>query len=177
MTPPSSKMVPLRCLLFLVASYFCHLGGTAAGDDKLMTRDSGIWNETSERSGSVAFTAVKTNNQRLGYKQAVKFEKVLLNEGYGYRAHNGIFCAPRTGVYVFTSSLLHQGEGITVHFAIVHEGRLMAGFHANAEWEQFSQTVIIRVRRGETVSVRNLRGNNPTIYGDEFSTFSGYLLK
>ncbi|WAR05153.1 CBLN3-like protein [Mya arenaria] len=125
----------------------------------------------------VAFSAVKTNNQRLGYRQAVVFEKVLLNEGNGYHAHSGIFYAPQSGVYMFTSSMLHRSEGITIQFAIIHQGRVMAEFHANAEWEQFSQTVIIRVRKGETVSVRNNRRNLPIIFGLSYSTFSGYLLR
>ncbi|XP_052777754.1 cerebellin-4-like [Mya arenaria] len=153
-------MVQLRCRLLLLAFCLCYLGNIDA---------------RRHRSSRVAFSAVKTTNQKMSVNQDVIFDKVLLNKGYGFRPI-GVFKAPRSGMYMLTSSLFHLKEELTIQFAIVHQGNVVANFHGTNDWEQFSQTVIIHVKKGETVSIRNVRNNNPTIYGFNFSTFSGYLL-
>ncbi|XP_052777858.1 cerebellin-1-like [Mya arenaria] len=138
---------------------------------------SGIVSRRQAPEMLIAFSAVKTATQSgIGINQNIIFENVLLNQGNGFHSQHGVFIAPQAGIYLFTASLLHEAQSIAIHAAIVHNGNIVAKCHGYNEWEQFSQTVIIKVKVGEEVYVKNVAAEHEIVHGESFSTFSGFLL-
>jgi len=127
----------------------------------------------------IAFQAAKVAEQTsIGTNQNILFEHVSLNLGNGFHPQHGIFVVPRSGIYVISTSLLHENQpGIYFHGAIVHQGTVVAklvGDHS--EWEQSAVTVLIQAQAGDEIWVRNNGPSNENIYGDYFSSFAGYLV-
>ncbi|XP_052247824.1 uncharacterized protein LOC127855944 [Dreissena polymorpha] len=62
--------------------------------------------------GTVAFSAIKVANQEhVGFHQNIIFEQILTNEGGGYHQIHGVFIAPQSGVYVFSSAIMCAPNG------------------------------------------------------------------
>ena len=126
----------------------------------------------------IGFQAAKIARQTsIGTNQNILFENVSLNLGNGFHPQHGIFIVPRSGVYVITTSILHESQpGLYFHGAIVHQGTVIAKLDGAEGWEHSAQTVLIQAQAGDEIWVRNVGTSNENIYGDYFSTFSGYLL-
>lgn len=113
-----------------------------------------------------------------------KFDKILLNLGYGYDSATGIFTAPLPGIYILSCSVLdHMGDdghGTTMlHAEIVKNGVVLARVfaHANNEYrDQGAQTIIANVNRGDRIWIRAIDNNNLGLGGEMYTTFSGYML-
>ncbi|XP_060568793.1 complement C1q-like protein 4 [Ruditapes philippinarum] len=59
----------------------------------------------SQNQTPVAFTAYLDHRiTNLGADQAIVYNKVLLNQGAAYNVYNGVFTAPKSGVYIFSWS-------------------------------------------------------------------------
>ncbi|KAH3722226.1 hypothetical protein DPMN_065182 [Dreissena polymorpha] len=75
--------------------------------------------------GTVAFSAIKVANQEhVGFHQNIIFEQILTNEGGGYHQIHGVFIAPQSGVYVFSSAIMCAPNG-EVFSEMVHNGNLV----------------------------------------------------
>lgn len=115
-----------------------------------------------------------------GIGQHIHFEKVLLNSGGGYHERQGLFIAPQGGIYLFSAVLLasHTTDEIEAHAAIVHNGNALARLYAHGDsgrHDQGGQTIVASVEAGDEVWVENI-DQVADIYGDSYTTFSGYLL-
>jgi len=76
----------------------------------------------------IAFQAAKKATQTgTGTNQNILFEDVSINLGNGYHPQHGIFIVPRSGIYVISTTLLHENQP-SVWFigAIVHQGTILA---------------------------------------------------
>ncbi|XP_052227967.1 caprin-2-like [Dreissena polymorpha] len=128
---------------------------------------------------NVAFTAMRVpNQQHIGINQDIIFDRILTNEGGGYHPNHGVFTAPQSGVYVISSTILTWMNG-EVHAAIVHNGNAVAhiyGHGDNGRHDQGSQTVVIWLNVGDEVAVQNVENPDNNIWGDLYSSFSGYLV-
>ncbi|KAH3847428.1 heavy metal-binding protein HIP-like [Dreissena polymorpha] len=126
----------------------------------------------------VAFSAVKTAEQaNLGPDQTITFETVLFNGGGGYHPNTGYFIAPQSGVYMFSTSVLHRSQTLPFYGELTHNGKPVARIHADGGiWDSGSQTVIIEVQAGDDIWVRNIINSNELIHGNLFCSFSGVLL-
>lgn len=102
----------------------------------------------------------------------IRFDNVVTNYGGGYRP--GYFFAPISGTYVFSVSVGEMyGKGtyyITANNVI--RGRLQVG----AAGYQASQTVVIYLRKGNHVSVKNGYCRYDKLKGNYQTSFSGFLL-
>ncbi|KAH3805983.1 hypothetical protein DPMN_134293 [Dreissena polymorpha] len=126
----------------------------------------------------VAFTAIKINSQTgIGVNQNIVFDSVILNDGGGFNAYHGLFTAPVTGYYLFSTTILHTPHSQELHAGIMHKGNLIAMIHGFVNvFEQGTQTVVLKVRTGEQVWIGNRDYTNQYVYGDYYSSFSGFLL-
>jgi len=126
----------------------------------------------------VAFQAAKVSRQSsIGLNQNVQFERVSINIGNGYHPQHGVFVVPRSGIYVISVTTLHAMQSITFNGAIVHQGNIIAKLYGQSNtWEQASHTVLIQAHAGDEIWVKNIGPANEDIYGDLFSTFSGFLI-
>ncbi|KAH3805990.1 hypothetical protein DPMN_134300 [Dreissena polymorpha] len=105
----------------------------------------------------------------------ILFDQVILNDGGGL--NHGVFTAPFTGYYLFSTSLVHPPQEESLHAGIMHNGLLIALIHANSGvYDQGTQTVVLKVKAGEQVWIENRDYNNEGVHGNAYSSFSGFLL-
>jgi len=126
----------------------------------------------------IAFTAVKVASQNdVARNQNIMFENVPLNEGNGFNLQRGVFIATKQGVFMFTVNLVHVNQPNPFHAALVHNGNVIVKLHGESNtWDQTSQTVYLTLAPGDEVYVRNIDFDHETIYGDNYSSFSGMLV-
>ena len=86
-------------------------------------------------------------------------------------------------MYLFSSSIMSDtiAHSTNVHAAIVLNGRIvgkmLAFSEANRHRDQGAQTVILDLKKGDQVWVKNIDNDDTTICGiNGFTTFSGYML-
>ena len=128
-----------------------------------------------------SFTSSCESN--IGINQNIVFANMVTNLGGSYNQLHGVFTAPRAGVYLFSSSILSDtaAHSTNVHAAITLNGRIVAKMiaisEANKHRDQGAQTVILDLKQGDQVWVKNVDNNDVSICGlNGFSTFSGYML-
>jgi len=126
----------------------------------------------------IAFQAMKTVRQdAIGKNQNILFETVTVNLGNGYHPQHGIFIVQKSGLYVITATTLHPAQGTFFNGAIEHQGVPVAYIYGNGnDWGHSTQTVLIQAIAGDEIWVRNVGPSNESIYGNGYSTFSGYLI-
>ncbi|XP_045206568.2 otolin-1-like [Mercenaria mercenaria] len=128
---------------------------------------------------NVAFSAVLTNSlQHLGDKQAIKFNKILVNDGNGYEPNTGAFTAPMAGTYLFIYNFGHHGTGET-WLELVKNGAAQNGVavegHFGSQNLQGGNAANIRLDLGDTVWVETYQVSDVTVQ-NSFTTFSGVFL-
>ena len=130
----------------------------------------------------VAFFARLTNlTPHLDPNQDIVFDHVVTNVGNGYHSSHGLFVAPVSGIYVISTTLLSylDGPGVHVnHAKLVKNGQLLARLEQSdiAGWDTSSLTIVVELLKDDDVAVQNSDYYNMTYWGDNYSTFSGFLL-
>jgi len=110
-------------------------------------------------------------------KQTIVFDYTHVNECAGYNNATGVFTAHQSGIYFFTSSLLHAHQSTSAHIAIAKNGATVAAMHADsAQWEQTSQSVLLHLVQGDEVFVRITDNTDEQFFTALESSFSGFLL-
>ncbi|KAH3773626.1 caprin-2-like [Dreissena polymorpha] len=126
----------------------------------------------------IAFTAVKTIPQSsIGINQNIKFDKVILNDGGGFHVQHGIFIAPVSGYYLFSTSIAHDDTPLSLHAGIMHNGNIIAIAQSTHNiFDKGAQTVVLKVSSGDEIWIQNLDYEHASVYGESYSTFTGVLL-
>ena len=108
---------------------------------------------------------------------AIKFNDVSLNIGNGYNPSTGKFTAPVDGVYQFSLSYL-QRNGYKSYVALIKDGTMYSDVHANHKnHDQLSKTVLIQLKKGQTVWARLPKSSSYAVYGhSRYTTFGGYFI-
>ena len=108
---------------------------------------------------------------------AIKFNDVSLNIGNGYNPSTGKFTAPIDGVYQISFSYL-QLIGYQSYVALIKDGRVYSDVHASHKsYDQLSKTILIQLKKGQTVWVRLNKGSSYAVHGSsKYTTFGGYLI-
>ena len=108
---------------------------------------------------------------------AIKFNDVSLNIGNGYSPSTGKFTAPVDGIYQISFSYL-QVNGYTSHVQLIKDGSMYTELHANHKnYDQLTKTVLIQLKKSQTVWVRLVKGSTHAVYGrNRYTTFAGYLI-
>ncbi|KAJ8302276.1 hypothetical protein KUTeg_021263 [Tegillarca granosa] len=129
----------------------------------------------------VAFTALKSAST--SSDGVIRFENVLLNEGNGYNSATGEFTAPTDGVYVFSWTILtKETEAIAadLYLGSSRKARLFAdargGTTSNSMDDSASNTIAIRLTRGQKVSIRVDSVWDNFVDGNNWSSFSGHRI-
>lgn len=95
-----------------------------------------------------------------------------------YNNSSGTFTAPVDGVYVF-SVTMHSLNHDTTHHGIYKNSEQITTLYVHggelATSDSTSQTIILVLKRGDTVSVRHIDADHGA-YGSGHSLFSGFLL-
>ena len=131
--------------------------------------------------GPVAFYAAKSNTQaNLGINQPISFKTVVVNLGNGFHSGHSLFIAPRTGVYLFASTIMtNPTSPVEVHAAITVNGNTVARIYGHGDsgrHDQGAQTVLVKLNINDEVDVTNIDREHEDVYGGLYSSFSGVLL-
>ena len=126
------------------------------------------------------FARLTTKTPNLAHNQDIVFDHVVTNVGNGYHGNHGLFVAPVSGLYVISATVMAYLPGPTRHIShakVVKNGQLLAilGQHGVSVWDTSSVTIVVELQKGDDVAVQSDM-QNLTFWGDNFSTFSGFLL-
>ena len=126
----------------------------------------------------MAFTAkLGAHVQNLGEHQPVVFDTVQTNVGGAYASDTGVFSAPADGVYYFSATIMCQ-YGDYIETEIIHNGNHVVYIYASDDngHEQGTNSAVLELLAGDHVWVRNIDAVGDKIYGNDWSTFTGFRL-
>lgn len=130
------------------------------------------------------FAKLGQETNHLGIEQTIIFDDDVTNidstnSPTAYNRHTGVFTAPVNGLYVFSTTVLSSYHS-TSHFRFYlnHTPLTIMYVHGNASsgWDSASQTIVLNLKRGDVVSVKNTE-NDTGVLGGGHSIFSGFLLR
>ena len=129
----------------------------------------------------MAFTATVTRYMISKSGQTLVFPHVITNIGGGYNGSNGVFTAPRDGVYVFFCRITSDSNSGSIYFEFTRNGsaktrNLLHGGSA-PPYRTSSYSIVLQLRHGDRVWIKIFQGGKHYSYGPGGDqTFSGYLL-
>ncbi|XP_062569910.1 complement C1q subcomponent subunit A-like isoform X3 [Saccostrea cucullata] len=155
-----------------------------AENQKLNAEINGLKNLTSQVAasstgrGSLAFTAILSNDKEFAHHQSVVFDKILLNHGNAYNGNLGHFRATSSGFYQFTVSYLNIGK--TSFFQLFKNGNqaLASDYLDVGKNYSSSSTIAVQLDKGDVVFVKTESGLHPSnLRGSDNCIFSGFLVQ
>ncbi|KAK7149215.1 hypothetical protein R3I94_008741 [Phoxinus phoxinus] len=105
------------------------------------------------------------------------YRNVFTNIGNAYNPITGIFTAPLKGAYMFRVSVLSHGP-TTASAAIYKNGEQVVAAYAHQAQDELNSSngVVLILEVGDVVYVRLWTGSRIYDNGNNYSTFSGFLL-
>ncbi|XP_069109618.1 cerebellin-1-like isoform X2 [Argopecten irradians] len=132
-----------------------------------------------DANAGIGFSASLSTSTALGDHQIIVFDTVVSNDGNGYDSRHGHFTAPVTGLYAFSVTAMCYGSETELHISIVKDGQKIGVAFANGNhYDNGSKLVVVPLQEGQMVWVEHFgdpSGNK--IYGNTYSTFSGFLIQ
>nr|XP_022294885.1 complement C1q-like protein 4 [Crassostrea virginica] len=130
----------------------------------------------SNGSTRIGFTAGVTSSSSSWSSGTLVFPKVITNVGNGYNPSDGVFTAPRAGVYVFFVNV--QSYGSQIIFAdIVLNGAIKVKILATGNYNAGPNLAVLSLQTGDRVWVEHYFGQGySTYFGGLLTTFSGFLI-
>ncbi|XP_041921427.1 complement C1q-like protein 4 isoform X3 [Alosa sapidissima] len=105
------------------------------------------------------------------------FDCVFTNVGDAYDKTNGLFTAPRNGVYMFNYHIFAGGDHGAGAKLLKNKDQVVAAYNHVAPHDiNTSQSVILQLQEGDTVSLLLEAGWWVAAYTGHLTTFSGHLL-
>nr|XP_022292399.1 uncharacterized protein LOC111103413 [Crassostrea virginica] len=132
-------------------------------------------------STRIAFTAGVTSFSVTWSSGTLVFPKVITNVGSGYNPSDGVFTAPRAGVYVFFVNVQSYNR-FSIYVDIVLNGatkvRTMANsYGGNDYFDAGPNLAVLSLQTGDRVWVKYYFGQGYYTYSDgPITTFSGFLI-
>ena len=131
-------------------------------------------------STRIGFTAGVTSASSSWNSGTLIFPKVITNLGSGYNPSDGVFTAPRAGVYVFFVNV--QGYGTqNIYVDIVLNGATKVRTMVSQGSQEYSDAgpnlAVLSLQKGDRVWITHYSGvGYNTNSGDSITTFSGFLI-
>jgi hypothetical protein len=125
----------------------------------------------------VGFTAKLSKHMlNLGNNQAILFDTIVTNIGHHYSPNTGVFTAPINATYYFFASIMsHTNEVLETE--IVKNGvRKVLMYSYDNVHEQGTNSVVLQLNIGDEVWVRHTSTVGTKVYGNGWSTFSGFKI-
>jgi hypothetical protein len=131
-----------------------------------------------ENEDPIAFYGKMMNQHtNLSTNSILKFNNVVTNIGSPYSQNNGLFIAPVSGIYVFSTTIMIENRN-DAHVGIYVNDKLMTNvklYGSEHQYDTMSQTAIYKLQKNDTVSVRRHEGSQ--ILHFDYTSFSGFLLQ
>ncbi|XP_071153209.1 heavy metal-binding protein HIP-like [Mytilus edulis] len=126
----------------------------------------------------VFFASLKTHPFTLnGINDVLKFDDVRINRGDGYNPSNGVFAAPRSGIYQISCMLLGEKSNRVQYQLMKNNSVYTYGYVGNQDHDSQSISSILDLKQGDRVFIQHRVNGVQKIYGGNYSTFSGYFLQ
>ena len=124
-----------------------------------------------------AFTASLVGQLTIsGRKAIVKFDNVILNRRGGYDPKTGIFTAPRTGLYQISVTIMsNAGKYVDVDIA-KNDLVLLRLYGPAVHGSTQTANPVLELKSGDKVCVRKHSSGSQRVFGDKYSSFSGYYI-
>ena len=128
---------------------------------------------------TVAFNVMDAKNYTgIG---AIRFSKIMLNEGFAYSEDTGTFTAPSDGIYLFNTHICCVKEedvdySIYVAYTPIVTGEFRVPGGAD-DTKCTSASAVAMVRKGENVWVGGMSFSQLRRNDNDLTSFSGTLLK
>jgi len=112
----------------------------------------------------------------IGQHQIIRFDHIITNIGNAYSHQTGIFRAPVSGVYVFSTETMAHGH--MINFELMQNGHIVDGTVATGSLISTSSMWPLAVNKGDELWVRSLKIGNSlgVVHGYCNSAFAGFLL-
>ncbi|XP_022291583.1 uncharacterized protein LOC111102925 [Crassostrea virginica] len=127
-------------------------------------------------STRIGFTAGVTSSSSTWNSGTLVFPKVITNVGNGYNSSDGVFTAPRAGVYVFFVNVQGYSNN-DVYVDIVLNGANKVRTMAQTNYDAGPNLAVLSLQTGDRVWVKYHAGQGYYTYSDSpITTFSGFLI-
>ena len=131
-------------------------------------------------STRIGFTAGVTSSSSSWSSGTLVFPKVITNVGSGYNPSDGVFTAPRAGVYVFFVNVQSYNTK-AIYVDIVLNGtlkvRTMAETSSSDHYDAGPNLAVLSLQTGDRVWVKHYSGQGYNTHTDgPITTFSGFLI-
>ena len=144
---------------------------------RYLNYDSIIFVDVSTRIG---FTAGVTSASSSWNSGTLVFPKVITNVGSGYNPSDGVFTAPRAGVYVFFVNVQgYSNYDMSVDIVLngVTKVRTMSYGSVSDNYNAGPNLAVLSLQTGDRVWVKNHSGQGYQTHSDSpITTFSGFLI-
>lgn len=130
----------------------------------------------------IAFHAVLEGNEypHLGLNQIIKYNNTVLNLGDGYQPLQGVFAAPKSGIYMFSAAITSAANDHSTFWAeLTKEGTPLARLNLYGRRgfaDQSSVSAVTQLNAGDEVWVQIIQGSDISIWGDKYSYFTGVMV-
>lgn len=156
--------------------------GTAFYEGMVINKDNGIL--TKPNIPAFSATTNYSSSQDFSTAGVVDFGAIVTNNGSHYTA--GRFTAPVAGRYLFNASLFYflNGNGFFGYFRFTKNGVDAGGsYHSlnsstanHVNYNTVSGSIIIDMIASDYCEVNTVTGGGATLFGGNYSSFSGYLI-
>ena len=133
-----------------------------------------------ENESPVAFLATLSDHAvNLGANQNIAFDNVITNVGNAYNSHAGVFIAPVSGIYVFSTSIMSY-QNTRTHYAFERNGNIVMRLFYNGDellaYDTTGSTITLQLSKCDDVAVVNGDLDND-VHGNHYSSITGFLLQ
>ncbi|VDH99191.1 Hypothetical predicted protein [Mytilus galloprovincialis] len=123
----------------------------------------------------IAFSAYRSASQSLPASTIVHFDKLWTNIGNGYNPNTGIFTAPRSGLYHFTSVVVSGSE--TLYLRLFHNDTIEVSSLIRIQYDTGSFDVLLSLVKRDAVSIKSSGSYEIFSNSNNYISFSGYIIK
>nr|KAG5700181.1 hypothetical protein BaRGS_011024 [Batillaria attramentaria] len=128
----------------------------------------------------VAFHAWSTSDITAPPNGPVIVPHVATNIGNAYDPQTGFFTAPVSGLYMFHATFMDHDETSYTYAAIFVGGSSVATSISDSRhgfWDNPAIAAIVHVTAGQKVQLHNNANHVSYYYHDQYTTFSGFLIR
>lgn len=131
-----------------------------------------------ENEVAVAFSAgLSQHLLHVGDNQHIVFDHVITNVGNAYNPHSGLFIAPVSGIYVFSTSILsYDGRNNWASIVVNNIPKSHIYMHDDRH-AMSSHTLVFELSAGDDVGVQGHAGDAYQGENLPYTIFSGFLLQ
>ncbi|CAC5381916.1 unnamed protein product [Mytilus coruscus] len=158
-----------------LTSYSQQLKEAEQTRDNLIVQQREDFSKMMAKNDVIAFSAYRSLSQSLSTGTVVNFDKVWTNIGNGYNPNIGIFIAPRSGLYHFTSVVMSESKAL--YLRLFHNGAKISSSYMDGGFKTGLFDVLLSLEKRDTVSIKSTGTYTVHSSGGNYISFSGYIIK